>query len=114
MTTLAKEVKKTMEKLDPKKDGASPDVVAENLERMRELFPEVFAEGKVDFEALRETLGEYVEDKQERYSFTWHGKGGLAGSRRRLRRARYFHVPTSRWTGTRPRTYSSRATTSRY
>ncbi|MCB9609901.1 MAG: site-specific DNA-methyltransferase [Polyangiaceae bacterium] len=64
-----------MEKLDPKKDGASPDVVAENLERMRELFPEVFAEGKVDFEALRETLGEYVEDKQERYSFTWHGKG---------------------------------------
>ncbi|MCB1660828.1 MAG: site-specific DNA-methyltransferase, partial [Pseudomonadales bacterium] len=38
-------------------------------------FPEVFAEGKVDFEALRETLGEYVEDKQERYSFTWHGKG---------------------------------------
>lgn len=75
MTTLAKEEKKTMEKLDPKKDGASPDVVAENLERMRELFPEVFAEGKVDFEALRETLGEYVEDKQERYSFTWHGKG---------------------------------------
>ncbi len=74
MTTLAKEMK-TMERLDPKKDGASPDVVAENLERMRELFPEVFAEGKVDFEALRETLGEYVEDKQERYSFTWHGKG---------------------------------------
>jgi adenine-specific DNA-methyltransferase len=74
MTTLAKEQKKTMEKLDPKKDGASPDVVTENLERMRELFPEVFAEGKVDFESLRETLGEYVEDKQERYSFSWHGK----------------------------------------
>lgn len=75
MTTLAKEKKETMDKLDPKKDGASPDVVAENLERLRELFPEVFAEGKVDFGALRETLGEYVEEKQERYSFTWHGKG---------------------------------------
>ena len=36
MTTLATEQKKTMEKLGPKKDGASPDVVAENLERMRE------------------------------------------------------------------------------
>jgi adenine-specific DNA-methyltransferase len=65
---------KTIEKLDPKTDGASPDVVADNVERLRELFPEVFADGSIDFDALKETLGEYVDDREERYSFTWHGK----------------------------------------
>ena len=55
-------------------DGATPDVVAENIERLRELFPEVFADGHIDFETLKETLGEYVDDRDERYSFTWHGK----------------------------------------
>lgn len=63
-----------MEKLDPNKDGISLDVVAGNLNRMRELFPEVFTEGRVDFDALRETLGEHVENGRERYSLTWNGK----------------------------------------
>ena len=67
--------KQPIQKLDPKKDGASPDVVADNIERLREIFPEVFADGSVDFDALKETLGEYVDDREERYSFTWHGKG---------------------------------------
>lgn len=62
-----------MEKLT-KKDGESPDLLAENLERLREIFPEVFADGYVDFDALKQTLGEYVDDQEERYSFTWHGK----------------------------------------
>ena len=57
-----------------KEEGASPDVVAENVEALRELFPEVFAEGHIDFDALKETLGEYVDEREERYSFTWHGK----------------------------------------
>lgn len=63
-----------MEKLDPKTDGASADIVGQNIEKLKELFPEVFAEGKIDFESLREILGDYIEDKQERYSFVWHGK----------------------------------------
>ena len=66
--------KNKIEKLDPKTDGASPDVVADNIERLREIFPEVFADGAIDFDALKETLGEYVDDREERYSFTWHGK----------------------------------------
>ena len=45
-----------MEKLD----GKSMDIVAENIEKFREIFPDVFTEGKVDFEALEATLGEYV------------------------------------------------------
>jgi adenine-specific DNA-methyltransferase len=59
-----------MEKLD----GKSMDIVAENIERLKEIFPDVFTEGKVDFEALEATLGEYVEGKEERYSFNWNGK----------------------------------------
>jgi len=59
-----------MEKLD----GKSMDIVAENIEKLKEIFPDVFTEGKVDFEALEATLGEYVEGKEERYSFNWNGK----------------------------------------
>ena len=30
-----------MEKLDPKKDGATPDIVEQNVEQLKELFPEI-------------------------------------------------------------------------
>ena len=63
-----------MEKLDPKTDGSTVDIVQQNLDKLKELFPGVFTEGKVDFDALRETLGDYVDDRPERYSFTWNGK----------------------------------------
>ncbi|WP_435103789.1 DNA methyltransferase [Arhodomonas sp. AD133] len=71
-----------MDKLDPKQDGASPDIVQDNIDKLRELFPDAFTEGsdrdgprwKVDFDALRQILGDNVEDQRERYSFTWHGK----------------------------------------
>jgi len=63
-----------MEKLDPKKDGATTNIVEKNIERMKEFFPEVFTEGKIDLDALRETLGDYADKRQERYSFTWNGK----------------------------------------
>ena len=62
-----------MDKLTPK-DGETPDIVVENIERLRELFPEVFVDGSIDFDALKQTLGSYVDDREERYSFTWHGK----------------------------------------
>ena len=63
-----------MEKLDPKRDGATSDTVAQNIEKLKELFPDVFTEDKVDFDVLRETLGDYIEDRPERYCFTWNGK----------------------------------------
>ncbi len=63
-----------MQKLDPKTDGRSVDVVAENIDKLKTLFPEVFTEGGIDFDALKETLGEYIESREERYSFTWNGK----------------------------------------
>lgn len=55
-------------------ERATPDFVTEQIERLKEFFPECVAEGKVDFERLKETLGQIVEDGPERYSFTWAGK----------------------------------------
>lgn len=63
-----------MEKLNPTTDGSSKDIVQENILKLKELFPEVFNEDKVDFTKLQETLGQYLEDKEERYNFTWYGK----------------------------------------
>jgi len=63
-----------MKKLNPKTNGASLDIVRDNTEKITELFPDVLTEGKIDFDVLRETLGDYIDDKPERYSFTWNGK----------------------------------------
>ncbi len=59
-----------MEKLK----GTSKDLLAENINELRKLFPEAFTEDKIDFETLKEVLGEYVEKDKERYSFNWAGK----------------------------------------
>jgi adenine-specific DNA-methyltransferase len=52
----------------------SADILAANVNALRLLFPEVFSEGKIDFEKLKETLGEYTENEEERFSFNWNGK----------------------------------------
>jgi adenine-specific DNA-methyltransferase len=52
----------------------TPDLAKEGVERLNDLFPEAVAEGKVDFEKLRATLGDVVDDRPERYSFSWAGK----------------------------------------
>ena len=57
-----------------KMDGRSLDILEENIEKMKQLFPEVFTEKKIDFEKLQEVLGDYTEDEDERYDFTWNGK----------------------------------------
>jgi adenine-specific DNA-methyltransferase len=52
--------------------SASP--LGERLEGLKQLVPEAFVEGKVDFDQLRAALGDAVNDQPERYSFTWAGK----------------------------------------
>lgn len=59
-----------MEKLQ----GTSMDIVQDNIEKLKEIFPEIFTEGKIDFEVLKQLLGEKIETDNERYSFTWKGK----------------------------------------
>ncbi|WNL33795.1 site-specific DNA-methyltransferase [Arcobacter cryaerophilus gv. pseudocryaerophilus] len=57
-----------------KLDGKSKDLVNENIEKLKEIFPEVFSEGKIDFSKLEEELGNFKEKSDERYNFTWNGK----------------------------------------
>ncbi|RMG74824.1 MAG: site-specific DNA-methyltransferase [Chloroflexi bacterium] len=52
----------------------SADINEERIAQLRRLFPEAFTEGKVDFDKLRATLGDLVDNRPERYSFTWAGK----------------------------------------
>ena len=56
-------------------NGKTLDLAAENIEQLRQIFPDVFEEGKIDFDKLKQALGEYVDDEKERYNFTWNGKG---------------------------------------
>ena len=44
------------------------------LKQLQELMPEVFSEGKIDFERLKATLGEDINFSNERYVLNWAGK----------------------------------------
>ncbi|VWL92354.1 DNA methylase [Collinsella sp. AK_207A] len=68
------------------------DLTAENVERLGELFPNVMTEVRepdgtlrhvVDFDALREQLGDVAEGPRERYQFTWPGKREARAEARR-------------------------------
>lgn len=77
-----------MEKIDTR----TPDVTEENIEKLIELFPQVAtevenSEGEVeraiDFDALRDLLGDVAEGQRERYQFTWPGKREAKAEARR-------------------------------
>lgn len=55
-------------------ESQNPD--SSRAERLRELFPEAVTEGTgdIDFDKLRELLGEHINTGKERYAFTWPGK----------------------------------------
>ncbi len=55
-------------------NGESLDIVSENVSKLKELFPEIVTEDKIDYDKLKEVLGKYTEDDNERYNFTWKGK----------------------------------------
>lgn len=68
-----------MEKIDQ----MTPDIEQENIDRLCELFPSVATEMRdedgnvqksIDFDALRQMLGDVAEGQRERYQFTWPGK----------------------------------------
>ena len=48
-----KEGENKMEKFN----GTSMDLVQENIKKLKEIFPEAFVEGKVDFDVLRQIFG---------------------------------------------------------
>jgi len=55
-------------------DLRTMNVADDRLAKLREYFPEVFRDGKVDIEALRRSLGEWVEPGKERFGLNWPGK----------------------------------------
>ena len=55
-------------------DLRAMDIIGEQKEKLRQLFPEVFTEDKIDFGKLKLALGEAIEVGKERYGMTWPGK----------------------------------------
>lgn len=58
----------------PQAESKSADLIAQNLEQLKQIFPEVIKEGKVDFEALNDLLGNYGDTAEERFALNWAGK----------------------------------------
>lgn len=50
------------------------DIVGDNVQKLAKVFPGVVKDGEVDFEALREELGQFREVSSEKYELTWAGK----------------------------------------
>lgn len=64
-----------MQKVGPG-DGQSADIVSANIKKMKELFPDAFSEADVNFDTLRQLLGDesVLDEGEEKYGLNWHGK----------------------------------------
>jgi adenine-specific DNA-methyltransferase len=65
-----------MTQSDPERvTKTTPDLAAEQVAKLKALFPEVVSEGQVDYDRLRATLGSAEALAEgDGYSFTWAGK----------------------------------------
>ncbi|SHJ88871.1 site-specific DNA-methyltransferase [Epilithonimonas mollis] len=52
----------------------SEDIVTQNIERLKEIFPTAFSEGKLVVDELEALVGEYIQKDKEFYQMTWAGK----------------------------------------
>ena len=50
------------------------DVSATRIEIVKRFFPEVVKEGKIDFDALQRSLGQWIDPGKERFGLNWPGK----------------------------------------
>jgi len=58
-----------------KQDLTSLNIKADQLQKLKQLLPEVFTEGnKVDWDRLKLTLGESIDSTRERFGMNWPGK----------------------------------------
>jgi len=60
--------------MKPFEEKESADIIAGNVAKLKTIFPEAFTEGKIDFEVLKQVLGDKVDDREEKYGLNWHGK----------------------------------------
>ena len=54
----------------------SSDLTEEKLAELRRVLPEAFSEDRIDWEKLRAVLGEKIDERIEKFGFTWAGKSG--------------------------------------
>jgi len=57
-----------------KVDLKSMSITDDQKAKLRQLFPQVFNEDRIDFDKLRRTLGEDIDEGEERFGMTWPGK----------------------------------------
>lgn len=57
-----------------KLNGKSKDIIQDNISKLKEIFPEIVTEDKIDFNKLKLILGNNIDDDSEKYSFTRPGK----------------------------------------
>lgn len=60
-----------------KLNGESKDITQDNIDKLKELFPEIVTEGMIDFDKLKVILGENIDGSDERYNFTWPEKNKI-------------------------------------
>jgi adenine-specific DNA-methyltransferase len=81
--------------IEPEKVDLRSMDVAENkrdeLKRcLREAFPEAFAEGTINFDQLKRSLGEWLDPAKERFGLTWPGKAECMKIIQQPIRSRHF------------------------
>lgn len=70
-------------------DGLSMNLERTNMDKLRAVFPECFAEGKLDIDKLLSLCGEYISNDFEKYKFEWKGKAECLRLAQSARRGRY-------------------------
>jgi len=52
----------------------SQDLAQQKMNELKNIFPEIFEDGVINYDKFKTILGENVDDKSEHYSFNWSGK----------------------------------------
>ncbi|WP_375676303.1 MULTISPECIES: site-specific DNA-methyltransferase [unclassified Bartonella] len=60
---------------EDKIEGMSQSPINPNIEKLKAVFPQCFAEGKLNIDQLLNLCGEYIDNDFEKFKFEWKGKG---------------------------------------
>jgi adenine-specific DNA-methyltransferase len=60
--------------IESKLNGKSLDILENNIAKLKEIFPEIITEDKIDFNKFKQIFSNEIDDTPERYNFTWAGK----------------------------------------
>lgn len=58
----------------------SSNLSEEKLQELRQILPEAFSENKIDWDTLKTVLGDHIDPRIEKFSFTWAGKNNALQS----------------------------------